>query len=410
MAKPGFHKRRPHIEWVMRSGLAILAAALGYLGTSHSLAELTRRDHPERAYALSPNDGRITATLAARRFIDTPTAAENGELARRALRQDPTAVEAVVTLGLQALANGNADQAPRLFSYAQKLSRRNLQTQLWAIEDAVARDDVAAALRHYDIALRTSKSAPDILFPVLSSAIDDPMIRTQLIATLHQKPAWTATFIGYIAGNGVNAHSVASLFQGLHHTGFSVSPDAISVVINRLMSANATNEAWQYYASVHKGVDRRRSRDPNFTLNLSTPSTFDWRSNNSQGIITSIQADQHEGLFDFALPPSVGGVLLQQTQLLPSGPYKLEGVSSGIEQPASARPYWILTCLDERELGRVVLPNSSGGNGAFDGHFSVPADCPVQTLSLVARASNEITGVSGQIKRVQLSPDQPVKR
>ncbi|MDT9096849.1 hypothetical protein RSW32_26335, partial [Escherichia coli] len=73
--------------------------------------------------------------------------------------------------------HGDVGAARRLFAYGQRLSRRDNSTQLWAIEDAVARNDIPDVLRHYDVALRTSPNLADILYPVLASASADPAIR-----------------------------------------------------------------------------------------------------------------------------------------------------------------------------------------------------------------------------------------
>jgi len=124
-----------------------------------------------------------------------------------------------------------------------------------------------------------------------------------------------------------------------------------------------------------------------------------------------VQPASGGGVVDFAAAPSSGGPVLQQVQLLRPGRYRLEGRSSGVEQPARSLPYWILMCRDGRELGRVALSSSmpdTGGNASgeetFSGEFTVPTNCPVQTLTLIVRPSDQITGVTGQIHRAQLAP------
>ena len=52
----------------------------------------------------------------------------------------------------------------------------------------------------------------------------------------------------------------------------------------------------------------------------------------------------------------------------------------------------------------MTLPNSAQGGGNFAASFSVPSDCPVQVLTLIARPSEAIGGLSGQIDRVELAP------
>lgn len=407
MSGRGTLARRSAAEWGTRGALALIFAVLGYLGVAYTLGYTLRTSDPVRAHALAPGDGRITALLAQTLSGPDATSADRiraDDFAREALLQDPTAVVAVSTLGLNAQIRGDTAGARRLFAYAEKLSRRHLQTQLWAVEDAVARGDVAGALRQYDTALRTSRSAPDLLFPILASAIAEPSVRAALTRTLASKPAWSDAFIQYAAGNGSDPRAAVQLFTGLRRAGVAVPPEAETRLVNALVARDHVGTAWSYYAATRPGADRRRSRDPHFTAGSESPSLFDWVPVNDSGISTSIQRGEQGGVFDFSVSASVGGPLLRQVQLLPPGDYEIEGRSIGIEQPRSTLPFWMLSCRDGRELGRVVVLNSAEGNGVFKGRFRVLPGCPVQTLTLVARPSDAVSGLSGQIDRVQLSP------
>lgn len=399
--------RRSPKEWAVRIALAMLALVLGYFAVTHSLAQVLRTKAPEQAYRLAPYDGRITAYLSAKMSGPDATAEERAKsdrLARIALRQDPTAVAAVATLGINAQLRGNTEAARRYFEYSNKLSRRDLRTQLWFIEDSVARENIPEALRHYDIALRTSRGAPDLLFPVLGSAISDATIRSELAKTLGAKPAWTEGFIAYAAANG-DAVSVARLFQDLRRENVVVPDPARASVIGRLVNEENYAAAWSYYSSARPHADRRRSRDASFSANLTAPSPFDWAPlGGDAGISTAIQSGNQDGIFDFSAPATVGGPLLQQLQLLPTGDYVIEGRTIDLDQADAARPYWVLICTNGRELGRVEVPNSSENGGVFRGRFTVDAGCPAQYLRLVARPSNAIGGLSGQIDEVQLRP------
>lgn len=397
--------RRSATEKAFRGLLAIIAVALGYVSVTQSLG-YTFKDDSARAHILAPNDGRVTALLSQSFVTAQATAtdlAEGERLARLALDQDPTAVRAATTLGLINEIRGHKKVARRLFAYADKLSRRELQTQLWAIEDAVERHDVAGALRQYDIALRTSQIAPDLLFPVLASAVADPGIRSALTRTLASDPAWGPNFTLYVSAHSPPDAAV-SLFRDLARTGNEVTAEPHARLVNRLISSGAFADAWNYYSGIRRGASRHSSRDPRFQMNLAIPTPFDWTLEDTPGISSMIQPGERGGIFDFSAPASVGGNVLQQMQMLPPGDYRLEGHSSGIEQPEGSRPYWVLTCLDGRELNRVIVPNSTQAKGAFYGQFHVPETCPVQTLALVVRATESISGVTGQIDLIQLVP------
>ena len=392
--------------WSIRIALALGVAAIGIWSVAQSLAYSMRGDAPELAHQLAPGDGRITAILSEK--LSAPEARTAGRnaadrLARLALRQDAMAVPAVATLGIDAQIRGNTNDARHFFAYAQKLSRRDLRTQLWALEDAVGRGDVAGALRQSDITLRASLYGPDLLCPGLSAAVADPAIRGPLIRLLATKPAWGQPFVEY-AANTAEPRATFSLLMGLRRVGMAVPPDANAALIDNLLKGSFYDEAWNYYTSTTPRADRHRSRDPRFSAIKEKPSLLDWKTVDSDGIVASLQPENTGGAFDFSAPASVGGPVLRQAQLLPAGSYDLTGHSVSINQPADSQPYWLLACADGRELGRATVPNSAQNGGKFIGRFVVPAGCPMQYLSLIARPSDMVGGTSGQIDQVQLAP------
>lgn len=412
MARSTIHqrvKRRP-MEWAVRGGLAAIALIMGYTSTKQALALAIYRKSPDRAYALSPGDGRIAGALAEQIAAGDANAIQRAwatRLARQALVNEPLAASALTALALNTQLEGHTAAARRLFVHSDALSRRELGTRLWLIEDAVRRNDVAGALQHYDIALRTAKAAPDLLFPVLSNAIVDPAIMKSLAVTLaKRRPAWGDAFVQYLSDAQINPVISAALLRRLGTLGYPVPDTAQVGVINALVAKNALEDAWSYYASIRPGATRKQSRDPDFIAQLQLPSVFDWTPiNNDAGINASVQRMDRGGIVDFAAPSTVGGVVLQQVQLLPPGRYRLEGTSAEIAQPRDARPYWQLSCMDGRELGRVEIPNSAEMNGHFIGELTVAGDnCAAQTLRLVVRASSEVGGVTGQIRHVLLAP------
>ncbi len=396
-------------EWAFRGGFAIVALALGYVSTSETLALVLSRSNPARAYAINDHDGRIGVRLA-EQLVTSGNAgpaqfAHAERIARRALRDEPLSAGALTVLGLNAQRRGDTAAARALFARSDALSRRELGTRLWLIEDAVARGDIAGALRHYDIALRTSTRAPDLLYPVLASASADPRIARETVRVLEGRPAWSGMFVDYLATSGPDARSTARLFRALAQAHVPVPEVATANAVNALITAGAFDAAWNYYSALRKGADRRRSRDADFGAQVAVPTALDWTPVMlDAGVTASIQQSTTDGVFDFAAPATVGGVVLQQMQVLPPGRYRIEGRSVGIAQDDGQRPYWTLLCIDGRELGRVEVPNSSQAEGRFFGELTVGAGCPAQTLRLVVRPSNAIGGVSGQIDRVELRP------
>ena len=401
--------RRSSAECAVRLFLGFLIGWVGWHAIIESLAVALPDTEIERAYALAPNDGRIGARLSAilsNQLAGYGDRAHATLVAKKALRDDATSVEAVASLGTVALASGDEAAAKRLFKYSQALSRRDLRTQLWAVENSVSRNDIAGALKHYDIALRTKTSARALLYPVLASAIGDPDVRSALLETLTRRPGWASDFVDYVAMNDFEARSAAQLLGDLHRARFPVSDRASNALINRLLAGRQYDQAWTYYAAIHPDADRRQSRDPMFAAMLDRPSRFDWIPMNGPGISTAIQPGRQGGVFEFSVAPSVGGLLLQQAQVLPPGEYILQGHSLGIDQREGARPYWTLRCLNGQQLARSVVPNSMTSNGVFSGRFTVPTECSAQSVELYARSSTKMDGVTGQIDRVSLRPSR----
>ncbi len=407
-ASPKRRAKRTPQEWGVRGGLAAVALLLGYVSTMQTLGFASSKVDLERAHTLAPGDGRIAGALAQRIAATDASPAERqraDRLARQALADEPLAVTAITALALDKQLAGDTASARRLFLRSDAMSRRDLGTRLWLIEDAVARGDVIGAMRHYDIALRTEKGAADLLFPILSNAISDPAIAAALRRTLAAKPSWGEAFVFQLGVAEADPVVRAHFLRDLTRDGRKVPEATQFGVLNALMAVGAINEAWNFYAAQRPGVRRDRSRDARFTMSFETPMAFDWNVGaGDNGISASIQNEPDGGVFDFAAPATVGGVLLQQAQFLPPGRYRVSGKTAEIEQEASSRPYWTLVCSGGREVGRLELPNSSTGGGLFSGDFVVGPDCPVQYLRLIARPSSNTGGVTGRIERVALMP------
>ncbi|OQW43928.1 MAG: hypothetical protein A4S16_05445 [Proteobacteria bacterium SG_bin6] len=393
----------------MRAVVATAVAVAGYLATTNSIATFYAPNDAQLAALFAPGNARILAELSRQSLQQAAqSAADQGEaerLARLALRRDPTAVSAVATLGLLAELKGDLVGARRDFSYAERLSRRDLAAELWLIEDAVRREEVPDALRHYDIALRTQAGANEILFPVLVNASLEPAVAQQLAKRLRLRPAWGDEFFGYLANNTSKPQVTVDLFLTLARQHVPVTEAAQSTLLARLIGAHELEAAWRYFTTIRPGLDRTRSRDPAFTANIAVPTPFDWIPAGDAGISVTVQRGASSGAAVFSAVPSVGGNLLQQVQLLPPGRYRIEGISEGIDQAKHEQPYWLLQCIaDGRELGRVIVTNSAEQNGHFGGEIEVDRNCNAQSLILVARPSSALGGLSGMITRIELLP------
>lgn len=403
-------KKQSGRKWAARGGrglIALVALALGIASISGSLSNVIVKADVRVANRLALADGRIMAALAAEEFSASPSIDRDSApaiLAKRALMLDPTAVKALRVLGTQAQLRSEEALAERLFTLSTALSRRGLQPQLWMIERAVARGDIDRALYNYDLAIRTSTKGRNLLFPVLASAIIEPRVRAALIDILAADPPWVESFVQYVPNGNVESRALVKFFQEGTQKGLPIEDAERSRVVYSLARRDLMEEAWEYYTSIRPGVVRDRSRDPGFIFGGEVSTPFDWNLGNAQSLFAAILQEGESGFLEFAAPPSTRTTVVRQTQLLPAGDYRLDGRGSGIDQPKDSRPYWVLSCKDGPEIGRVNVPNSNGGESTFSAIFTVPPACSVQVLSLVIRSSDKISGVSGRISHLQLVP------
>lgn len=333
-----------------------------------------------------------------------PVSTEHSEparLAREAIKMDATAVQALEVLGLQAQLRGDTSRAREIFSQSIKLSRRELRPQIWAIEDAVSRGDIAGALRQYDIALRTSRRAYDTLFPVLAAAIAEPKIRQHLITLLQTGPVWSERFITYVGRGTINPVAAVPFFRAGELADLPIDDVSRTSLVNALVKRGEVGRAWDYYKSF-RDARTISSRNPNFSESIDDPAVFDWTPSNAPGLSVSIQQGREGGSVDFSAAPSVGGIAIEQRQFLAPGAYKFESVMEGIEQPDRSRPYWALTCQSGRRIARFPVPNSGDAPIRFERRLNVPSGCVAQSLALVVRPSDEISGVYGRVLSAQL--------
>jgi hypothetical protein len=405
--------KRSWKEWTIRGALALGALALGYFSVASTLANVVVKVDPGAAHALAPGDGQIKAALALRNFANAPTSAPDSPLAPlalQALQNDPTAVDAVIVLGLQAQLRNQDELADELFAYSTALTRRELQPQLWAIEKAVTRGDIEGALANYDIAFRTSQRAREMLFPVLARAISEPRIRQHLLDILATNPTWGVEFIRFAAAKRSNPRTMVQFLQEGTRRDLPIRDSDRTEVVKRLVARNEMEDAWAFYKTFRPGAERNRSRDPRFELDAEVRAPFDWNLGDTVGLSAAILTSEQGGILEFSVPTATRATVVSQTMLLPPGDYILRGRSREVQQPERSQPYWSLTCAPAHALGRVEVPNSDQNQGRFAGRFTVPTSCPVQVLSLVTRSSDTVSGVFGQIEYIEVVPAENADR
>ncbi|MEO5865641.1 MAG: hypothetical protein ABIS14_11940 [Sphingomonas sp.] len=391
--------------WLARSVLIAGLLAVGWIAVSRGLASALREAQPEAAVALAPSDTAALGAIASRMILGAKSAGNRQEavdIARHIIERDPTSVAAIDTLAIDAEARGDLNREAGLFAYAQRLSRRDLGTQMYFIERAVAHGDVKSALRHYDIALRTSPEAQAIMFPVLQGTLVDPSLRMELAKLLATKPSWGPAFLATVATTGNDFTATLALLSDLRRIGAPPSPDVESSTLANLVSTHP-DLAWRYYVSTHRGLNDTQPVNGGFDRANVDGSPFDWQLTADNGVQTVLERLAGRGVLSFSVPATAAGIVARQMRVLPPGTYRLETMAVNVAQPKESQPYWQIICADGRPLGSVQIGSSPERGRRFMGMFSVPGDCKTQWLQLVARPTDALSGVTGSIDWVSLA-------
>lgn len=385
--------------------IALAMLAMLWLVVAVGVAGITRFRAPAVAMALWPGDSRATAVQASLLITQELRPADLARaeaLARQSIARDPTFGVAWRVLGFVADARRQRPAAARLMKRSEQLSRRDLATELWLIDYEVARNDVAGALRHFDIALRTSATAPQILFPVLREAISDDRLLMPIARVLAQRPEWRDRFLRDAIDSSTSLSGLAGLSLALDRVGAPLAAEQRQQLDNRFVDARA-------YALV-KRVNRLPSAgqfvvDPGFERSRDSY-RFGWTLPSGDGpFVERLATPTGRGIrLNFSDTDGGGGLVAQQVLVLAPGRYRLS-YEAGLETAnAGSGPVWGINCGDRGGTAAATIPIvAPSAGGRYSSPFTIPATrCSGQLLVLVTRPTGNERGTVGWVDNVTI--------
>lgn len=370
-----------------------MALALGVLVVvvGSGLARVLQTGDPARAAELWSWNAAAPAILGEQAIVarpDVASAKQASAFARRALSLDASQALAYAVLGLAADV-AHDPSARRLMLTSDRFSRRIFLPRLWLIEDAVRRGDVDGALHHFDIGLRTSHQAPDILFPVLIGAASDPNVTGKLAALLRSQPLWRDAFLAALVKDAdpmVAWRLIAANVGPL--------PDAVRrTLVLRLVATGRPDLAFTL-AGGREGED---------VIDLAHESgrmlPFAW------DVISTDATDavRENGTVTASTRSSTPQTAVERLAALSPGRYAM--TTTGTVQSASGRGSvrWTATCTAGQ--GLVALPLGHSAQTTF----TVPAGCHFQWLRLemATAPGDDDVGAVVSSYRVRPLPSDP---
>jgi hypothetical protein len=373
-----------------------IAAATGlglWVALGVTLTLVIGRAQPTVALKVWPHGTTSNAALA-ERLVQTSDRQAGRGAAQEALRREPVNVVAARSLGLLASIDGDARRASRLFSYSETLSRRDVPTQLWLIEESVGRGDIIGALRHYDRAMRTSLQSRDLLIPILARASADPAIAEPLSRLVASRPSWTPALVeAMISSQSTPPAALALILRRL-----TISPDdeyswLLSGGLNRLVAAGEFETAYAIYYEARRGVGARTEllRNGDFSVQHPIP-PFDWWLRDEPelaGLIEHREGTPTPALSIVADQGRVGDIA-RQFLMLTADAYQLTATVGEVSADERARPIISIACVGGSELARSRFPAATTTPARLTLRFSVPSTgCEAQWIAIESGPSGE---------------------
>lgn len=313
------------------------------MGTAMATDNRRRRTLPERAAVLSSAGyGRgvgvlLALLLAGLAILDARTAARGDGLrlndlnlasltqtpggrerlerdARDRLMAEPLSARALRQLGTARALAGDDAAAERLHGLAERLSRRDLGTQLWMIERSAAAGDVARTLRHYDLALTSEPASGDLLYPVLARAIADPAVSRSLTHYVRRDRPWVPPFLA----SGLNdapSTALAALVA-------AAPPDTVKGIMGPLLTRLARERDFATARTLLRATTIGRAALNEMTVSERTTAPqlgpFGWQLIRSDAVDASLEGEGFVARIGFG----ASGLAAQRIFILPPGRYR----------------------------------------------------------------------------------------
>lgn len=321
--------------------------------------------------------------------------------AKMSLRLQPINAPALRTLALTRQAQGNSKNAMRLMQLSQRVSRRDILTQLWLMQDAVKRDDIHSAMGHIDTALTTHVEIGETVFPVLQDALADQRIVGELATFIRQDRQWLRAFLSFANESNKNPEQLAKavrLAGGLPAAGDY--RDFETDLIWSLSKAGKAGSIPSLLASLKRATptDLSDGRMSSKTLDPRW-GPFSWTASSDPDVSSAINEDNQVAV---RAAPMRTGMVLQRLLALREGQYRLDA-RARIESPEALPVIEIeVGCATGGQAPLLVSRfQAKAQGGALGGIFQVRSGCPIQIVRFVVTGAD--TGIETEMSLGSIS-------
>ncbi|MEL6531061.1 MAG: hypothetical protein AAFQ27_13950 [Pseudomonadota bacterium] len=329
---------------------------------------------------------------------------------RQSVSDLPINAPAFRLYGLASAANADLPGVREQMAVSERMERRDAAAQLWLIEDAVERNDVARALRHYDTALRIEESTRAVLYPVLTDALESGVIRERFVPYMESRPPWLESFLRFAVSNTKNPVAIAELakLSGGFPKGSAYS-SLDRELLTQLVASEDYGDAVAHFRRI-EGAEESVASDLQLTA-ASTSEAYSpvtWQPFSIEGIEPFVLASaEGDGLVEIEAELQSGytGPVARKLVALKPGRYtmsaKFRAERFGTQDQAS----WRVVCAGAQD-GEALVNEvfDLAEEMEVDARFTVPADCPAQLVLVSADTTIRTGYLTFIIAQATLSP------
>ena len=395
------------IGWPRLVGALGVAIIGGFLVFALAASGVSRANNPQLALMLFPSESVALAGQADQIFFSAPEKKSGAaqELALAAVREQSINPKAIRLLGFIAELNQQPTRAERLVTLSSRLSRREPGAQFWLIEHKARNGSTADTLRHYDALLRTQPASSAVLYPRLLNAIEDKDTRQNLALYMRLNRSWMASFLNFALANSSNVSALNDLIVengGFPKTAFA--QDQTKQLLARLTTEKKFAEAQVLYLSL-----------PSAKAERLLSAGFDRFDANAQfGALGWVIADTADAAFDvepaatakrpmlsIRVAPVTTTMIATKLLYLPPGDYRFAAQLARIDMTKNGTLLWQMRCATQNDP--TVFWSVGALSKSVSSAFSVPADCPVQMLEIVASGGDGQAGLEAVVSSVAIA-------
>ena len=411
-------KKKIRMAEVMRSGrlgnrpasgvifIGLLGIVFSYLTLANAISNIHAKTNPDRALFFWQNDEAQLAKTD--QFLTTldekPVREKLVVLTRKSVQDSSLNAGVIRNYALAKMYDGNQLDTAAVLNVAQRVSRRDLGTQLQLATSAANGNDLDKALRHYSIALSTHVASHELIFPVLLQAIGSKLIDTSFRDVISTKPLWANEFISFVLAQGNGAEDLARVLR--RSTGVPAGPNKAMLekrIVQALVNDGAADEVRAFYLSL-AGADETLLVSTSVSTNdfvIDMP-PVSWTMTRTSEILTEFVTNRQALRTEIAARMS--GVVAQKMIFFPAASYDIMMQSQIMGQTPGASLSWNMFCISKTEPLKLVKSGASRS-----ARVNIDQACPAQLLEIRGDAGPAADGMVALISGFDVQERKGVK-